>query len=57
MTVTRTAKKQVWISKATVLDEHHTFLFISLPLSLHDNDVKIPNFTFWGGRKHEKMIF
>ena len=26
------------------------FLYISLP-SLHDNDVKIPNFMFYGGRK------
>ena len=28
----------------------HTFLYISLP-SLHDYGVKIPNFTFYGGRK------
>ena len=27
------------------------FFFISLP-SLRDNDVKVPNFTFCGGREH-----
>ena len=29
---------------------HHAFLYISLPLP-HDYDVKMPNFTFYGGRK------
>ena len=29
---------------------HHAFLYISLP-SLHDNDVKMPNCKFYGGRK------
>ena len=29
---------------------------ISLP-SLHDYDLKMPNFTFYGGRKHEGRIF
>ena len=29
---------------------HHAFLYISLPL-LHDYDVKMPNFTFYGVRK------
>ena len=32
------------ISKTTILHVHHTFLYISL-LSLHDYDVKMPNFT------------
>ena len=32
------------ISKTTILYVHHTFLYISLP-SLHDYDVKMPNFT------------
>ena len=32
------------ISKTTILHVHHTFLYISLP-SLHDYDVKMPNFT------------
>ena len=32
------------ISKTTILHVHHAFLYIFLP-SLHDNDVKMPNFT------------
>ena len=32
------------ISKTKILHVHHAFLFISLP-SLHDYDVKMPNFT------------
>ena len=31
----------------------HTFLYISLP-SLHDCDVKFPQVTFHGGRKHRE---
>ena len=31
-----------------MLHVQHTFLYISLP-SLHDCDVKMPNFTFYGG--------
>ena len=34
----------------------HTFLYISLP-SLHDYDVKIPNFTFNGGRNQATTNF
>ena len=34
------------ISKATILHVHHAFLYISLP-SLHDYDVKMPNFTMY----------
>ena len=34
-----------FISKTTILHAHHAFLYISLP-SLHDYDVKLPNFTF-----------
>ena len=30
---------------------HHAFLYISLPLFLHDYDVNMPNFAFYGGRK------
>ena len=30
---------------------HHAFLYISLPLFLHDYDVNMPNFAFCGGRK------
>ena len=36
--------------KTTTLHVHHAFLYISLP-SLHDYDGKMPNFTFYGGRK------
>ena len=38
------------ISKTTTFHVQQTFLYISLS-SLHDYDVKIPNFTFYGGRK------
>ena len=36
------------ISKTTLLHVHHAFLYISLP-SLHDYDVKMPNFTMYTG--------
>ena len=36
------------ISKTTILHVHHAFLYISLP-SLHDYDVKMPNFTLYRG--------
>ena len=36
------------ISKTTSLHVHHAFSYISLP-SLHDNDVKMPNFTTYRG--------
>ena len=35
------------LSKTTTLHVHHAFLYISLP-SLHDYDVKMPSFTFYG---------
>ena len=35
---------------------HHTFLYISLPL-LHDYDVKMPKFTFYGGHKQAPTKF
>ena len=39
-------KKAIGLSrKTTTLHVHHAFLFISL-LSLHDFDVKMPNFFF-----------
>ena len=34
------------ISKTTILHVHHVFLYISL-LSLHDCDVKMPNFMMY----------
>ena len=43
---TRTAKKQqVQIGKTSTLHLQHAFLYISLP-SLHNHDVKRPNFMF-----------
>ena len=44
------------IGKTTTLHVHRTFLYISLP-SLHDYDVKFPNFTFCGGREHKTTSF
>ena len=46
------------LSKTTSLHVHHAFLYISLPL-LHDYDVKMPSFTFYGGRKtrDDKLFF
>ena len=34
------------ISQTTILHVHHAFLYISL-VSLHDYDVKMPNFTMY----------
>ena len=44
------------ISKTTTSHVHHTFLNISFPF-LHDYDVKMPNFAFYGGRKQAKTKF
>ena len=44
------------IRKTTILYVHHTFLHIFLP-SFHDYDVKLPNFTFYGGRKYKTIFF
>ena len=44
------------LSKTTSLHVHHTFLYISLPL-LHDYKVKMPSFTFYGGRKQATTNF
>ena len=44
------------MSKTTTLHVHHAFLYIFLPL-LHDCDVKMPIFTFYGGRKQAKTKF
>jgi len=45
-----------FISKTTTSRVHHTFSYISLP-SLHDYDVKMPNSTFYGGRKQATTNF
>ena len=36
-----------------LIEVYYAFLYISLP-SLHDNDVKLPNFTFCGGPERKK---
>ena len=43
-------------SKTTTLHVHHPFLYISLP-SLHDYNVKMPNFTSCRGREHKTTTF
>ena len=45
-----------FLGKTTTLHAHHAFLYISLSL-LHDYDVKMPNFTFHGGRKQATTKF
>ena len=47
-------KQYVLISKPTALHVHHAFLYISL-LSLHNYDVKMPNFTFCAGGEHKNL--
>ena len=42
--------------KTTTLHVQYTFLYISLT-SLHDYGVKMPNFTFYGGRKQATRNF
>ena len=44
------------ISKTTTSHVHHVFLYISFPL-LHDYDVKMPNFVFYGERNQATAKF
>ena len=44
------------IGKTTTSQVHHTFLHISFPF-LHDYEVKMPNFAFYGGRKQATAKF
>ena len=44
------------LSRTTSLHMHHTFLYIFL-LLLHDYDMKMPSFTFYGGRKEATTKF
>ena len=44
------------LGATTTLHVHHAFLYISL-LSLHDYDVKLPDFMFCGGREHKATTF
>ena len=45
-----------WISKTTTLHVHDAYLYISLQI-MHDNDGKMPDFTFYGGRKQATAKF
>ena len=45
-------ERKVLIRKTTTLHVHHAFFYISLP-SLHDCNVKLPNFTFCRGREQK----
>ena len=56
-TATTAQKKGMGLlSKTTILHMHHSFLYISLP-SLLDYDVKMPDFTLFGGRKEATTNF
>ena len=46
------------LSKTTSVHMHHAFLYISL-LLLHDYNLKMLSFTFYGGRKtsDDKLFF
>ena len=43
-------------SKTTTLDVDHAFLYIALP-SLHDYDVRMPNFAFYGDVNNRQPNF
>ena len=55
-TAKRKAKKAIDLiaRKTTTLQVYHAFLYISLP-SLYDHNVKVPNFTFCGGRERRQQ--
>ena len=44
------------VTKTTILHVHHPFLYISLP-SLHEYDVKMPNFTIYSRGIQARMKF
>ena len=44
------------MGRTTTLHVHRTFLYISFPF-LHDYDVKMPHFAFYGGRKQATTKF
>ena len=53
---TRTSKQRIClIRKTTTLHVQHTFLYTSMT-SRHDYDVKMPNFTLYGGLKQTKKF-
>ena len=49
-------KTAIGLLSKTSLHVHYAFLYTSLPL-LHYYDVKMPNFTFYGGRKQATTNF
>ena len=53
---TRTAKSNRLIKQKTTLHVQHAFLYNSW-LLLHEFDVKMPNFKFYGGRKQATTNF
>ena len=59
-TATRTSKKKnkktIGLISKTTLHVHYPFFHISLP-ALHDYDVKMPNFVFYGARKQATTKF
>ena len=46
----RERQKTIGLISKTTSHVHHTFLYISFKF-VHDYDVKMPNFAFYGGRK------
>ena len=51
-------KKAIGLWSKTTLHVHHAFLYTSTSLpSLHDYDVKLPDFTFYWGREDKTTIF
>ena len=44
---------QIGTTRTATKNVHHTFLYISFPF-LHDYDVKMSKFAFYGGRKQAK---
>ena len=45
------------MSKTTPLHVHHASLYIPFRMFLHDFDVKMPHFAFYGGRKQATTKF
>ena len=55
--VTESGEKAIDLDLSkTTLHVHHAFLYISLP-SLHDFNVKAPNFWFCRGREQKTTTF
>ena len=49
-------KKTALVSKTTTLHVCHTLLYISLPF-LHNYNLKMPNFAFYGEHKQAMIKF